>query len=80
MARLGPPPSIFSLLQTGAAVYILVTTAKDGRSVTSLERKIPLVTIKAVSMSNLRDDWMVPFLIHAGVTDLDDETFLGLTL
>jgi hypothetical protein len=28
----------------------------------SLERKIPLVTIKSFAMSNLRDDWLVsPF-------------------
>ena len=56
--------------QTGAAVYILITTAKEGRSVTSLERKIPLVTIKALSMSNLRDDWMVgPHCFTAGLSD-----------
>jgi myosin-1 len=26
---------------------------------TILERKIPLITIKTIAMSNLRDDWMV---------------------
>ena len=57
-------PNVSHFSQSGTAVYILVTTAKDGRSVTSLERKIPLVTIKALSMSNLRDDWMVSAFAH----------------
>jgi myosin-1 len=32
---------------------------KDGRLTTMLERKIPLVSIRSVSLSNMRDDWMV---------------------
>lgn len=65
-------PSPRYLLLTATAVYILVTTAKDGRSATSLERKIPLVTIKAVSMSNLRDDWMV---LHCNISEEGDPVF-----
>lgn len=42
--------------QTHKAVHIVVQTAKEG---TLLERKIPLVTIKSIGMSMLRDDWMV---------------------
>ncbi len=46
--------------QTGKAVHIVVTVStKDGSKQTILERKIPLVTIKSIAMSNLRDDWMV---------------------
>lgn len=45
--------------QTQKAVHIAVTNAKDGRQQTTLERRIPLVTIKSIGMSNLRDDWMV---------------------
>ncbi|KAF8899062.1 P-loop containing nucleoside triphosphate hydrolase protein [Infundibulicybe gibba] len=40
------------LLVTQKAVYIVVNSLKDGR-------KIPLVTIKSIGMSNLRDDWMI---------------------
>lgn len=46
-------------LQTQKAVHILVTTNKDGRIQTALERKIPLVTIRSIGMSYLRDDWIV---------------------
>ncbi len=45
--------------QTPKAIYIIIATPRDGAPVTTLERKIPLVTIKTISMSNLRDDWMV---------------------
>ena len=72
---ISPSPTNSSLSQTGTAVYILVTTARDGRSVTSLDRKIPLVTIKALSMSNLRDDWMVANSIYILLTNLDDNAF-----
>ena len=49
-------------MQTGKAVYILITNiGKDGEPVTSVERKIQLVTIKSIAMSNLRDDWVVSF-------------------
>lgn len=47
------------LVVTAKAVYIAATSQlKDGQIHTSLERKIPLVTIKSISMSNLRDDWL----------------------
>ncbi|KAG2350737.1 hypothetical protein BDR05DRAFT_943104 [Suillus weaverae] len=46
------------LVVTAKAVYIAATSQKDGQIQTSLERKIPLVTIKSISMSNLRDDWL----------------------
>ncbi|KAI9445062.1 P-loop containing nucleoside triphosphate hydrolase protein [Lactarius indigo] len=53
-------PSPRFLVITGKAVHIIVTIAtKDGLKQTILERKIPLVTIKSIAMSNLRDDWMV---------------------
>lgn len=48
-----------SVSQTQKAVHIVVTVAKDGVTTTTLERKIPLITIKSISMSNLRDDWFV---------------------
>lgn len=46
------------LVVTAKAVYIAATSQKDGQIQTSLERKIPLVTIRSISMSNLRDDWL----------------------
>src|SRR6266568_3480613 len=42
--------------QTAKAIHILVT---NEQLQTHLERKIPLVTIKSLAMSNLRDDWLV---------------------
>jgi len=46
--------------QTGKAAHIVVVTAtKEGSKQTILERKVPLITIKSIAMSNLRDDWMV---------------------
>jgi hypothetical protein len=36
-----------------------MAVAKDRNIQLLLERKIALVTIKAISMSNLRDDWVV---------------------
>ncbi|KAN0100376.1 P-loop containing nucleoside triphosphate hydrolase protein [Tylopilus felleus] len=52
-------PSPRFLIATNKAVYIAVTTKNNGQIHTSLERKIPLITIKSISMSNLRDDWLV---------------------
>lgn len=45
-------------LQTDRAVYIAVTNNKEGRIVTSLERKINLGAIQSIVMTNMRDDWM----------------------
>ncbi|WOO80631.1 Myosin-1 [Vanrija pseudolonga] len=44
---------------TDKAFYIVVSAAKDGRVSTTLERKIPLSTIRAISMTNLRDDFII---------------------
>ncbi|KAF5352449.1 hypothetical protein D9756_005904 [Leucocoprinus leucothites] len=52
-------PSPRFLILTSKAAYILITTAKDGPPVTAVERKIPLVTIRSIGMSGLRDDWIV---------------------
>ena len=39
--------------------------SKEGGVTTSLERKIPLVTIRQISMTNLRDDFVVSRLSPA---------------
>ncbi|KAH0838079.1 P-loop containing nucleoside triphosphate hydrolase protein [Lanmaoa asiatica] len=52
-------PSPRFLIVTSKAVHIAMVTQNNGRIDTSLERKIPLITIKSISMSNLRDDWLV---------------------
>lgn len=44
--------------QTDKAVYILISQAVQGSVQTTCERKIQLVTIRSVGLSNLRDDWM----------------------
>ncbi|PVG02990.1 myosin-1 [Serendipita vermifera] len=51
-------PSPRYLVLTDKAVYIAVTNNKDGKIVTSLDRKINLGGIRAVALTNLRDDWM----------------------
>ncbi|CAE6387272.1 unnamed protein product [Rhizoctonia solani] len=51
-------PSPRYIVLTEKAVYLAVTTAKDGRIATTLDRKVQLVTIRTVGMSNLRDDWI----------------------
>ncbi|CAG7854271.1 Myosin-1 AltName: Full=Class I unconventional myosin; AltName: Full=Type I myosin [Serendipita indica DSM 11827] len=51
-------PSPRYLVLTDKAVYIAVTNNKDGRILTTLDRKINLVAIRAIAMTNLRDDWM----------------------
>jgi myosin-1 len=48
------------LEKTGKAVHIIVTlSTKDGTTQSILERKVPLITIRSIAMSNLRDDWIV---------------------
>lgn len=61
--------------KTKKAVHIAITTVRDGSTITTLERKIPLVTIKSISMTNLRDDWMVCWLFFR---ELKTVAFLGL--
>ncbi|KIM32324.1 hypothetical protein M408DRAFT_14711 [Serendipita vermifera MAFF 305830] len=51
-------PSPRYLVLTDKAVYIVVTNNKEGKIVTSLERKINLAAIRGVALTNLRDDWM----------------------
>ncbi|GAA5969737.1 hypothetical protein JCM11641_008022 [Rhodosporidiobolus odoratus] len=51
-------PSPRFLVLTDKAVYILISQAVNGQAQTSVDRKIALVTIRAVGLSNLRDDWM----------------------
>ncbi|GAA6014234.1 hypothetical protein JCM10207_006141 [Rhodosporidiobolus poonsookiae] len=51
-------PSPRYLILTDKAVYLLVSAAVNGQVSTTLDRKIPLVTIRSVGLSNLRDDWM----------------------
>jgi myosin I len=47
------------LFQSSKAVHIIVTNQTDGRIQMTLERRIPLVSIRSIAMSNLRDDWLV---------------------
>lgn len=59
--------------KTGKAVHIVVINdTKEGSTQTILERKVPLVTIKSIAMSSLRDDWIVSdyFLPKVLVDDL----------
>ncbi|KAH9175500.1 P-loop containing nucleoside triphosphate hydrolase protein [Lactarius sanguifluus] len=58
LGRSSKPSPRFLII--GKAVHIIVTIiTKDGSKQTILERKIPLVTIKSIAMSSLRDDWML---------------------
>lgn len=51
-------PSPRFLVVTNSAAYFLISSAKDGRISTTIDRKVPLVTIRSVGLSNLRDDWI----------------------
>ncbi|KAI0778983.1 P-loop containing nucleoside triphosphate hydrolase protein [Trametes elegans] len=62
-------PSPRFLVLTDKALHIAVTTAKDGLTQTTLERKIPLITIKSIAMSTYRDDWLV---LNLGPTEEGD--------
>ncbi|KAF8167362.1 myosin-1 [Crassisporium funariophilum] len=59
-------PSPRFLILTSKAVHIV---ALDAQGQYSLERKVPLVTIKSIAMSNLRDDWLV---INGGASEEGD--------
>ncbi|KAG8942584.1 class II myosin, partial [Tulasnella sp. 408] len=52
-------PSPRYLVVTEKAVHIVITTVHNGATQMALERKIPLVTIKSIALSNLRDDWVI---------------------
>lgn len=45
--------------QTQSAIYIAITQLVQNRPTTTTERKMPLTTLMGVSMSSLRDDWIV---------------------
>ncbi|KIM88855.1 hypothetical protein PILCRDRAFT_3023 [Piloderma croceum F 1598] len=65
-----PTPRI--LVLSSKAVHFVVTNQTDGRIQMSLERKIPLVTIKSIAMTNLRDDWMC---LNANASEEGDPIF-----
>lgn len=60
------------IIVTGKAVHIIETSQKDGRISITLDRKIPLVTIKSIGLSSLRDDWMC---LNAGISEEGDPVF-----
>ncbi|CAG8616843.1 14409_t:CDS:10 [Funneliformis mosseae] len=61
VARLGrsskPSPRIF--IMTDKAIYIVISTIEKKLLTMNVERNIPLGSITGVSLSNLRDDWVV---------------------
>ncbi|EIW86978.1 myosin class I heavy chain [Coniophora puteana RWD-64-598 SS2] len=63
-------PSPRFLVVTEKALHIVsVSASKDGAAQYVLDRKIPLVTIKTISMSNMRDDW---FVVGCGISEEGD--------
>jgi myosin-1 len=60
------------IIVTQKAVHIIEVSQKDGRLFITLDRKIPLVTIKSIGLSNLRDDWMC---LNAGISEEGDPVF-----
>lgn len=48
----------------------MISQAVNGRAQTTVERRIPLVTIKSVGLSALRDDWIVRIISLAPEDDL----------
>ncbi|TDL28109.1 hypothetical protein BD410DRAFT_739578 [Rickenella mellea] len=65
-------PSPRFLVITQKAVHIVIVSEANGRQTTSLERKIPLVTIKSIAMSNFRDDWMA---LNCNISEEGDPVF-----
>ncbi|KAF7303216.1 Microfilament motor [Mycena kentingensis (nom. inval.)] len=65
-------PSPRFIVVTNKAVHIVVTNVVNGRPQTSLERKIPLVTIQSIGMSSLRDDWMS---LNGNISEEGDPVF-----
>ncbi|KAG9016066.1 class II myosin [Tulasnella sp. 427] len=66
-------PSPRYLVATEKAVHMVITTVHNGATQMAVERKIPLVTIKSVAMSSLRDDWVV--LNLTGISEEGDPVF-----
>ncbi|KAH9932028.1 P-loop containing nucleoside triphosphate hydrolase protein [Epithele typhae] len=62
-------PSPRFLVLTEKALHICVTNAQGGQVMTTLERRINLVTIKSISMTTLRDDWLI---LNLGPTEEGD--------
>ncbi|KAG6865778.1 class II myosin [Blastosporella zonata] len=60
------------IVVTNKAFHILITTSTDGHTRTVLERKIPLVSIRSIGMSNLRDDFMT---LHGPIAEEGDPIF-----
>ncbi|KAF8921950.1 P-loop containing nucleoside triphosphate hydrolase protein [Mucidula mucida] len=65
-------PSPRFIVVTQKAVHIVSLNVKDGRASYLCDRKIPLVTIKSIGMSNLRDDWMC---LNIGASEEGDPVF-----
>ncbi|KZO93982.1 hypothetical protein CALVIDRAFT_539354 [Calocera viscosa TUFC12733] len=57
------------IILTEKAVYIVMAIARDGQAVVQLERKMPIVTLRSISMSNLRDDW---FALNGPISEEGD--------
>lgn len=74
VSRLGRSsrPSPRLLVITDKAVYIVAQTLEKRQLVMTMERKIPLITIKAVGLSNLRDDWIA---VNVGSSEEGDPVF-----
>ncbi|KZT54789.1 myosin-1 [Calocera cornea HHB12733] len=57
------------IVLTGKAVYLLMAVARDGQAVVAVDRKLPIVTLRSISMSNLRDDW---FALNGPISEEGD--------
>ncbi|KAG6817917.1 class II myosin [Tephrocybe sp. NHM501043] len=60
------------IVVTNKAVHILITTSRDGNTRTIVERKIPLVSIRSIGLSSLRDDFMT---LNGPVAEEGDPVF-----
>ncbi|KNZ80659.1 Myosin-1 [Termitomyces sp. J132] len=60
------------IVVTNKAVHILVASNKDQSTQIALERKIPLVSIRSIGVSNLRDDFMT---LNGPVAEEGDAVF-----
>lgn len=49
--------------QANRTLYLLITQLVQNRNQTTIERQIPLGTIRSVATSTLRDDWLVRYIL-----------------
>ncbi|KDQ12226.1 hypothetical protein BOTBODRAFT_56806 [Botryobasidium botryosum FD-172 SS1] len=72
LGRSSKPNPRYLVLTEKATYIVVVTSSKDGRASPALDRKIPLVTIRSIGLSMMRDDWVA---LNVGSAEEGDPVF-----